>query len=144
LPDPGRLQFFVWYPGNGYNGILLRGHDTPGKGRPVLAEFRRDTVAVKYHAHALLFYAGEKTVGMFPIVAEDKVAFAEGTSAHALQGIDTAGVAFDNGNKFLVIRAGHTECGHGGGCQAETYGQARAGVPVKRYDFVVVHVFILS
>jgi hypothetical protein len=99
---------------------------------------------VKYHANALPFYAGKETVGMFPIVAEDKVAFAEGTAAHALQGIDTAGVAFDNGNKFLVIGAGRTECGHGSGCQPISYGQTGAGVPVKRYDIVILQGFILS
>jgi hypothetical protein len=51
---------------------------------------------------------------MFAVVTEDKIALAEGTSAYALQGINTAGIAFDNGHQFLVIRPGHSQRLHGG------------------------------
>jgi hypothetical protein len=40
---------------------------------------------------------------MFTVVTQDKVTFAEGASAHTLQGINTAGITFNNSYKFLVI-----------------------------------------
>ena len=94
---------------------------------------------MKYHANALLPHAGKKTVGMFPVVTEHKVAFAEGAAAHALQGIDTAGIAFDNGKKLFIIGTGRSERIHSCISQSETYGQTGAGVAVKPYDISIFH-----
>jgi hypothetical protein len=92
---------------------------------------------VKYHTNALLPLAGKEAVGMLAVVTEDKVAFAEGAAAHALQGIDTAGIAFDNGKQLLIIRAGSSESIHGSDSQTETYRQTGAGVAVKPYDISI-------
>jgi hypothetical protein len=99
---------------------------------------------VKDHAHPLPSHTGKKGVGVFSVVTEDKIAFAEGATAHALQGIDTAGITFNNGKKLLIIRAGRSKCIHSGTCQTETYRQAGTGMAMKPYDISIFQDCFLS
>ena len=51
---------------------------------------------------------------MFAVITKHKVTFAEGTAAHTLKSINSAGITFDNGNQLFVIRAGDSQSIHCG------------------------------
>ena len=75
-------------------------HDLPAQG-----DSRRRTrprLSLEYQPNRLAGVAAENRKSMLALVAEDQVAFAEGTAEQPLDRIDPAGVVFDHGHQFLV------------------------------------------